>query len=86
MSERLSRGGKVGAEEVTGVLGAVFNRLLSLAYAEGGSLLKFGGDALLLFFSGDEHPLRAVRAAAGMRRELHQIGAIDTSAGPVRLR
>src|SRR5215213_10481383 len=52
MSERLARRGKVGAEEVTDVLDSVFNRLLSLAYAEGGGLLKFGGDALLLFFSG----------------------------------
>ena len=86
MSERLARKGKVGAEEVTDVLDAVFNRLLSLAYAEGGGLLKFGGDALLLFFSGDAHPVRAVRAATGMRRELHRIGGIDTSAGVVRLR
>ena len=44
MSERLSRKGKVGAEEITDVLGAVFSRLLSLAYAEGGGLLKFGGE------------------------------------------
>ena len=86
MSERLSRKGKVGAEEITDVLGAVFSRLLSLAYAEGGGLLKFGGDALLLLFTDDEHPLRAVRAAAAMRRELHQIGAIHTSVGLVRLR
>src|SRR5437762_153430 len=53
MSERLSRKGKVGAEEITDVLGAVFSRLLSLAYAEGGGLLKFGGDALLLLFADD---------------------------------
>ena len=86
MSERLARKGKAGAEEVTDILGAVFNRLLSLAYAEGGGLLKFGGDALLLFFSGDAHPVRAVRAATGMRRELHKIGGIHTSAGLVRLR
>ena len=37
MSERLSRKGKVGAEEITDVLGAVFSRLLSVAYAEGGA-------------------------------------------------
>jgi len=86
MSERLARKGKVGAEEVTDVLGSVFARLLALAYAEGGGLLKFGGDALLLFFSGDQHPLRAVRAADGMRTRLREIGAIETSAGLIRLR
>ncbi len=86
MSERLARKGKVGAEEVTDVLGSVFARLLALAYAEGGGLLKFGGDALLLFFSGDQHPLRAVRAADGMRRRLREIGPIESSAGLIRLR
>ncbi|MEP7059791.1 MAG: adenylate/guanylate cyclase domain-containing protein [Actinomycetota bacterium] len=86
MSERLAKKGKVGAEEVTDVLGSVFARLLALAYAEGGGLLKFGGDALLLFFSGDQHPLRAVRAADGMRRKLREIGSIESSAGQIRLR
>ena len=47
MSERLARKGKVGAEEVTEVLGAVFARLLAVAYGNGGGLIKFGGDALL---------------------------------------
>src|SRR5437899_13043094 len=50
LSERLSKKGKVGAEELTDVLGACFTRLLAIAYGNGGSLLKFGGDALLLLF------------------------------------
>ena len=61
------RRGKVGAEEVTDNLGSVFTRMLSVAYAEDGSLLKFGGDALLLFFEGDDHVIRGVRSAHGMR-------------------
>ena len=56
MSERLARNGKVGAEEVADVIGSVFARLLSVAYGEGGGLIKFGGDALLLLFTGPEHP------------------------------
>lgn len=55
MSERLARKGKVGAEEVTDVMNASFMRLLASAYDEDGYLLKFGGDALLLFFSGESH-------------------------------
>src|SRR5438128_457997 len=51
MSERLSSRGKAGAEEVTEVMNATFGRLLDVAYGEGGTLLKFGGDALLLFFA-----------------------------------
>ncbi|MDX6669322.1 MAG: hypothetical protein QOK04_2702, partial [Solirubrobacteraceae bacterium] len=86
MSERLARQGKVGAEEVTDVMNATFTRLLDVAYAEGGGLVKFGGDALLLFFTGAEHATRAARAAHGMRRTLREIGKPRTSAGQVNLR
>ena len=76
MSERLARHGKVGAEEVTDVLGAVFAKLLAVAYGEDGSLLKFGGDALLLWFvargtrSGRPRP----RTACGPRSKHRQAG------------
>lgn len=86
MSERLARHGRVGAEEVTDVLGAVFAKLLAVAYGEDGSLLKFGGDALLLWFTGFGHATRAAMAAHGMRSTLRGIGALDTTAGKVVLR
>lgn len=86
MSERLARRGKVGAEEVVSVINSTFARLLAVAYGEAGGLLKFGGDALLLFFPGDDHELRAARSAARMRRTLREIGKITTSAGAVTLR
>jgi class 3 adenylate cyclase/tetratricopeptide (TPR) repeat protein len=86
MSERLARKGKVGAEEVTDVLGSVFGRLLAVAYGNGGGLIKFGGDALLLLFDGSDHSSRAARAAAGMRNTLRSIGAISSSAGNIRLK
>ncbi len=86
MSERLAKFGNVGAEEVTSILGSTFARLLALAYEEGGSLIKFGGDALLVFFSGPCHVERGCRAAVGMRRRLRQIGKIDSSAGKIGLK
>lgn len=86
MSERLARKGKVGAEEVTDVLNSTFSRLLAIAWEDGGGLLKFGGDALLLFFSGAEHVSRACNAAVGMRRTLRESGRLKTSAGVVSLR
>ena len=55
MSERLARFGKVGAEEVTEVLGECFKGLLAVAYPLGGRLVKFGGDALLLLFDEEGH-------------------------------
>ena len=86
MSEALSSRGKAGAEEVTEVMNTTFARLLEVAYGEGGTLLKFGGDALLLFFSGDAHAPRATKAVVGMREALATMGAPETSAGPVHLR
>ena len=85
MSERLAKKGRIGAEEVTEVMDTSFASLLSSAYEEGGSLLKFGGDAMLLFFSGPEHARRACRAAIGMRDRLRKEGRFTTSAGMVRL-
>ncbi len=86
MSERLARHGKVGAEEVTDAINTCFEQLLGIAYSAGGSLLKFGGDALLLLFSGDDHVDRAAHAAVGMRHRLRTVGRINTSSGLVVLR
>src|SRR5215210_4035453 len=86
MSERLAQKGKAGAEELTDVINATFALLLQVAYENGGGLLKFGGDALLLFFSGEEHAARAARASFGMRRTLREVGRPRTSAGVVTLR
>jgi len=86
MSERLARHGRVGAEEVTAVISETFDRLLAEASAYGGSLLKFGGDAQLVFFTDADHPARAASAAIGMREELRRFGSFTTSAGNVTLR
>jgi class 3 adenylate cyclase/tetratricopeptide (TPR) repeat protein len=86
MSERLAKHGKLGAEELTAVIAATFGELLGAAYSFGASLLKFGGDALLLFFSGDEHARRACAAARAMQQRLDEVGVCFTSAGKVTLR
>jgi class 3 adenylate cyclase/tetratricopeptide (TPR) repeat protein len=86
MSEQLSSRGRAGAEEVTDVMNTTFSALLDEAYALGGGLLKFGGDALLLLYQGDRHAERAARAAFEMRRTLRAIGRPRTSAGTVQLR
>ncbi len=86
MNERLAQKGKLGAEEVTEVMNRTFERLLDVAYAAGGGLLKFGGDALLLFFTRADHAARACDAAYGMRKALRELGRPQTSAGPVTLR
>jgi len=86
LSERLAKRGKVGAEELTDAIGTCFTRLLAIAYGNGGGLIKFGGDALLLLFRGASHAEKAARAAVGMRRELRDIGKMDCNGVQVRLR
>jgi class 3 adenylate cyclase/tetratricopeptide (TPR) repeat protein len=85
LSERLARKGRIGAEEVAGVLNSTFTELLTIATSLGGDLLKFGGDALLLLFTGPDHELRAAGAAHSMRARLRTVGHVDTPAGKVRL-
>jgi class 3 adenylate cyclase/tetratricopeptide (TPR) repeat protein len=86
LSEKLARRGRIGAEELTGVLNFVFGRMLELAYLQGGSLLKFGGDALLLMFTGHDHPTRAASAAVEMRAALRAAASYETSVGKLRLK
>ena len=86
LTERLAAKGKVGAEELDDILNAIFEELLSVAYADGAGLIKWGGDAVLLLFDGNDHAARACRAAMGMQRTIRRIGRLRTSAGAVRLR
>jgi class 3 adenylate cyclase/tetratricopeptide (TPR) repeat protein len=86
MTERLARRGKIGAEEVNDVLGRCFAQLLAAAYDVGGSVLKWGGDAVLVWFEGPDHAGRACHAGNGMRSALRRLGRIRTSAGLVTLR
>jgi class 3 adenylate cyclase/tetratricopeptide (TPR) repeat protein len=85
LSERLAKFGRVGAEEITGLVEQVFTHLLAIAYGRHGSLIKFGGDALLILFTGDAHMTRAVESADGMRRALRDLGELESLAGKVRL-
>jgi class 3 adenylate cyclase/tetratricopeptide (TPR) repeat protein len=85
MTEKLSKRGKVGAEELTDILNDIFGRLLSVAGVHGGDLLKFGGDALLLFFTGNEHVERACAAACAMQSALRPFRRFRSEAGPLSL-
>jgi class 3 adenylate cyclase/tetratricopeptide (TPR) repeat protein len=86
LSERLARIGREGAEQITEAIGTSFESILFVAYENGGSLLKFGGDALLLWFDGEGHAGRACRAAVLMRRVLRTVGRIEVPGARVTLR
>ena len=86
LTERLARRGNVGAEEMSDLLDATFAALLTAAREEGADLVKWGGDAVLLLFSGPGHAWRACRAAYDMRATLRTVGTLRTSSGTVTLR
>jgi class 3 adenylate cyclase/tetratricopeptide (TPR) repeat protein len=67
LSERLTRLGREGAEELTNLLNACFEGMIAAMEARGGDVLKFGGDALLVLFTGPDHAARACGAAAATR-------------------
>jgi len=86
LSERLAKAGREGAEQITEAIGGSFEAILSVAYMNGGGLIKFGGDALLLLFEGDGHLERAARATVLMRRVLRDVGRIEVPGAKVTLR
>ena len=86
LSERLARKGREGAEQITEAIGSSFEAILAVAYDNGGSLLKFGGDALLMWFEGEGHAARACRATVLMRRVLREVGRIEVPGAKVTLR
>ncbi|MEM9203931.1 MAG: adenylate/guanylate cyclase domain-containing protein, partial [Actinomycetota bacterium] len=73
LSERLAAKGKAGAEEITELINVCFDALIGEAYAQNGEILKFGGDAILVMFRGDDHERRCVTAALAMQRTLHSL-------------
>ncbi len=86
LSERLAARGRIGSEALTDILSAIFGEMLALAYERDGMLIKFGGDALLLLFTGDDHARQACTGAMEMRRALRDATKRTTSAGRLRLR
>jgi class 3 adenylate cyclase len=70
LTETLAARGKAGAEELTGFLDVTFAELLAIAYANGGELIKWGGDAVLVWFTGEAHAKRAIDAAWRMQQAM----------------
>jgi class 3 adenylate cyclase/tetratricopeptide (TPR) repeat protein len=86
LAERLAAFGRIGAEELSEVLNRVFSSMIELAYERGAVQLKFGGDALLLMFTGPDHPQQACAAAVEMRAALRETSRWTTSVGRLKLR
>ncbi len=86
LSERLAKVGKEGAELLVYAINSCFTALLSEVDLLGGTLVKFGGDALLLWFEGNAHAVRGCDAAVLMRRRLREVGRLRVGASTATLR
>ncbi|WP_353952044.1 adenylate/guanylate cyclase domain-containing protein [Knoellia sp. S7-12] len=73
LTERLARFGTLGAEQMSDTLDSTFGALLEVAHSDGADLLKWGGDAVILLFQGDDNAARAARAAHRMRAALRDL-------------
>jgi len=85
LSEQLASIGKEGAEELTTLINSVFERMITAVLAERGDVIKFGGDALLILYSGEDHVARSCRSAERMRRIVSE-PLRTRSGGKVQLR
>ncbi|MFQ5576144.1 MAG: adenylate/guanylate cyclase domain-containing protein, partial [Anaerolineae bacterium] len=86
MSEKLSALGKEGAEEITGIVNDYFETMLDISAGYRGDLLKFGGDALLIFFEGEDGPHRALATGQAMQNAMSRFAQVKTSQGVFPLR
>jgi class 3 adenylate cyclase/tetratricopeptide (TPR) repeat protein len=86
MSEDLARVGKEGAELMASVLNRFFERMLAIADEWGGAQMKFGGDAMLLYFSGPLHAKQAAAAGLDMQSAMAEFRRLSVAGNEYRLR
>src|SRR2546426_1207297 len=86
MSEELARLGKEGAELMAGVLNRFFERMIDIADGWGGVQMKFGGDAMLLYFSEQLHAERAAAAGLEMQAAMREFRRVLVGGDTYRLR
>ena len=91
LTEALSQKGSEGPEELTRLLNRYFSWMIEFVEAEGGEVVKFGGDSLTVVFSAAEEPLslatrRALQAARAMQTAMDDFGIMESSVGLVALK
>lgn len=88
LSERLADLGLEGAERLTIMMNQYFSRMLEILSWSGGILIKFAGDATLVYFPEQEdggHVMWAVRAGLRMFRAMKEFEKIETPTESVSL-
>jgi predicted ATPase/class 3 adenylate cyclase len=86
MSEKLSRIGREGAEEINAIVNRYFSSMLAILREYHGQLIEFGGDALLGLFIDPDSATRAVQAALRMQAAMGAFTQTQTSQGVFEVR
>ncbi len=89
MSEKLTRLGKEGAEEVNKIINHFFGPLIKIIYKWNGDIYRFGGDAFLAFFpeKDTQYPAskRAITAAQEILKFVKAHSKTETKLGAFRI-
>ncbi len=90
LTEALAQRGAEGPEELTRLLNSYFSRMIALVEAQGGEVVKFSGDALMVIFPALQDDLgivtrRGAQAASAMQAAMDKFATLETSVGPVAL-
>ncbi len=80
LTEALQVLGREGAEELTRLLNDYFTCMVGIADEEGGDVLRFGGDAMVVLFAGKSRAA-AAHAAAKMMAAMPDFATLPTRAG-----
>jgi class 3 adenylate cyclase len=90
MSERLSKLGKEGSEEVTRIINHFFDPLIEIILLWGAEIYRFGGDAIFAFFTengwGKGKEVRAVEAAKQIIDFVRTHMRVETRKGTFHIR
>lgn len=91
LTEALGQRGSEGPEELTRLLNRYFSWMIAFAEAEGGEVVKFGGDSLIVVYAATDEPLswatrRAKQAADNMQAAMGEFGVLESSVGLVSLK
>jgi class 3 adenylate cyclase len=86
MSEKLTSKGKEGSEEISRIINEVFEILISLVSSSGGSVYKFGGDAITVFFPVTIEKKIVLNTAIEMQKAISEFSKIKTIAGTFLLK
>ncbi|MBN2390227.1 MAG: AAA family ATPase, partial [Anaerolineae bacterium] len=83
LSERFAEvASEQGADELTGLVNRFLEILITTTQTYGGDIQKFGGDAGMLLFTGEQHAHRACVAALEVQQVMtQQMGEVHTTLG-----